>query len=110
MVTTIIQLVDNAIFYLPKMMAIIGIAESNSEHPIASAITKFVKEALKTDLVAKCTDFNVTIHFELLYFFCIRHDYFWLFRLFQVVVFGAKCPILTRWANLFCSPLLLKSV
>lgn len=59
MVTTIIQLVDNSIFYLPKMMAIIGIAETNSEHPIASAITKFVKEALKTELIAKCTDFHV---------------------------------------------------
>ncbi|XP_032779980.2 copper-transporting ATPase 1 isoform X2 [Daphnia magna] len=58
MVTTIVQLVDDAVFYLPKMMAIIGIAETNSEHPIASAITKFVKEALKTDLVAKCSDFH----------------------------------------------------
>ncbi len=65
MVTTIVQLVDNAVFYLPKMMAIIGIAETNSEHPIASAITKFVKDALKTDLVAKCTDFHVNL------FFCI---------------------------------------
>lgn len=60
MVTTIIQLVDDSVFYLPKMLAIISTAETNSEHPIASAITKFVKEVLKTDLVAKCTDFNVS--------------------------------------------------
>lgn len=59
-VTTIIQLVDNTAFYLPKVMAIIGTAESNSEHPIASAITKFVKKALNCDLVAKCADFHVT--------------------------------------------------
>ena len=58
-VTTIIQLVDESIFHLPKLMAIIGVAESNSEHPIASAITKFVREALKTDLIAKCSDFHV---------------------------------------------------
>lgn len=59
MVTTVVQLVDNAIFYLPKVMAIIGTAESNSEHPIASAITRFVKEVLNTDLQAKCSNFQV---------------------------------------------------
>ena len=60
MVTTIVQLVDSTIFYLPKVMAIIGTAESNSEHPIASAITRFVKDALNTELNAKCTDFQVS--------------------------------------------------
>jgi len=72
MVTTIIQLVDNTIFYLEKVMAIVGSAESNSEHPIATAITRFVKEALSTDLVATCTDFHVldlVLHFDFLIFF-----------------------------------------
>ena len=59
MVTTIIQLVDNTVFYLEKLMAIVGTAESNSEHPIAFAITRFVKEALNTESVATCTDFHV---------------------------------------------------
>jgi len=60
MVTTVVQLVDSAIFYLPKVMAIIGTTESNSEHPIASAITRFVKDALNMDLNAKYTDFQVS--------------------------------------------------
>lgn len=60
MVTTVVQLVDNTVFYLPKMMAIIGTAESNSEHPIAAAIVRFVKEALNTELTAKCFDFHVS--------------------------------------------------
>ena len=58
-VTRIIQLVDNSLFYLPKMMTIIGTAESHSEHPIAAAITKFVREALGTEALANCADFNV---------------------------------------------------
>ena len=116
MVTTIVQFVDDAVFYLPKMMAIIGIAETNSEHPIASAITKYVKEALKTDLVAKCTDFHVNIvdkicnlitNYNFLTNFLIVPVF--VFRLFQVVAFGVKCLILTRWRNLFCSHLLLKN-
>ena len=105
MVTTIVQLVDDAVFYLPKMMAI-----------IASAITKYVKEALKTDLVAKCTDFHVNIvdkicnlitNYNFLTNFLIVPVF--VFRLFQVVAFGVKCLILTRWRNLFCSHLLLKN-
>ena len=109
MVTTVIQLVDNAIFYLPKMMAIIGIAESNSEHPIASAITKFVKDALKTDLIAKCTDFNV-IHILTKLFVCLYIIATVLIcRLFQVVAFVVKCPIWMKWENPFCSHLSLKN-
>lgn len=101
MVTTIVQLVDDAVFYLPKMMAIIGIAETNSEHPIASAITKFVKEALKTDLVAKCSDFHVSnfltqVLAAIVLSLC-------LYRLFLAVVFVVKCQILMRWRNHYCS-------
>lgn len=61
MVTCIIQLVDNTVFYLAKVMAIIGTAESNSEHPIAAAITRFVNDTLGSDVTAKCTDFHVII-------------------------------------------------
>jgi len=74
-VTTLIQLVDNTVFYLPKMMAIIGTAESNSEHPIASAITRFVKEALNTELLGKCADFQVTFITFFIWLFDINRIY-----------------------------------
>ena len=94
MVTTVVQFVDSAIFYLPKVMAIIGTAESNSEHPIASAITRFVKDALNTDLNAKYTDFqvsgtaNISIRRKFKYFLL---DF--LYRMFLVVVCAVKYQI-----------------
>lgn len=93
MVTTIIQLVDNSVFYLPKMMAIIGIAETNSEHPIASAITKFVREALKTDLIAKCTDFNVSRGILLQKIIVASLITYFVCRLSRDVASDAKCLI-----------------
>lgn len=39
-------------------MSIIGSAEVNSEHPLASAVVKFVKETLEVDTFAKCSNFS----------------------------------------------------
>uniref|UniRef100_A0A8C5MRG7 P-type Cu(+) transporter n=1 Tax=Leptobrachium leishanense TaxID=445787 RepID=A0A8C5MRG7_9ANUR len=40
-----------------KLLAIIGTAESNSEHPLGSAVTRHCKETLNTDVLGTCTDF-----------------------------------------------------
>ncbi|XP_054851978.1 copper-transporting ATPase 1 [Eublepharis macularius] len=42
-----------------KILALIGTAESNSEHPLATAVTKYCKQALDTDVLGTCTDFQV---------------------------------------------------
>lgn len=43
---------------LPKLLVIIGVAESNSEHPIGTAIVKFLKEVVGDEWGGKCTDFQ----------------------------------------------------
>ncbi|GIY71205.1 copper-transporting ATPase 1 [Caerostris extrusa] len=55
--TRISVFVDQNTFSLGKILAITGTAEANSEHPIASAITSFVKEALRIKAFGKCDDF-----------------------------------------------------
>lgn len=40
------------------LLSAIGCAETNSEHPIAAAIIKFVREALKSDLVGISSNFQ----------------------------------------------------
>ncbi|KAK5638149.1 hypothetical protein RI129_012444 [Pyrocoelia pectoralis] len=40
------------------VFAVLGCAENNSEHPIATAIVTFVKEALNTDLSGVCDNFQ----------------------------------------------------
>ncbi|XP_061454900.1 copper-transporting ATPase 1 isoform X2 [Rhineura floridana] len=42
-----------------KILALIGTAESNSEHPLGAAITKYCKQELDTDTLGTCTDFQV---------------------------------------------------
>uniref|UniRef100_A0A8C6QVN7 Copper-transporting ATPase 1 n=1 Tax=Nannospalax galili TaxID=1026970 RepID=A0A8C6QVN7_NANGA len=42
-----------------KILAIVGTAESNSEHPLGTAITKYCKQALDTETLGTCTDFQV---------------------------------------------------
>ncbi|KAH0630898.1 hypothetical protein JD844_004229 [Phrynosoma platyrhinos] len=42
-----------------KILALVGTAESNSEHPLGSAITKYCKQKLDTDTLGTCTDFQV---------------------------------------------------
>lgn len=40
------------------LLSAVGCAETNSEHPIAAAIIKFVREALKSDLVGISSNFQ----------------------------------------------------
>ncbi|ELW65892.1 Copper-transporting ATPase 1 [Tupaia chinensis] len=42
-----------------KILAIVGTAESNSEHPLGAAITKYCKQELDTDTLGTCIDFQV---------------------------------------------------
>ncbi|XP_042335038.1 copper-transporting ATPase 1 [Sceloporus undulatus] len=42
-----------------KILALVGTAESNSEHPLGSAITKYCKQELDADTLGTCTDFQV---------------------------------------------------
>ncbi|XP_051882353.1 copper-transporting ATPase 2-like [Pristis pectinata] len=43
---------------LKKLLAVVGTAEASSEHPLGSAITKYCKEELGTDVLGYCTDFQ----------------------------------------------------
>ena len=42
--TTVCLFVEHSLCSIGKFLTIVGTAEANSEHPIAMAITKFVKE------------------------------------------------------------------
>ncbi|KAJ7310517.1 hypothetical protein JRQ81_007439 [Phrynocephalus forsythii] len=42
-----------------KILALVGTAESNSEHPLGAAVTKYCKQELDTDTLGTCTDFQV---------------------------------------------------
>ncbi|GBN04455.1 Copper-transporting ATPase 1 [Araneus ventricosus] len=55
--TRVSVFVDQNVFSFGKILAVAGTAEANSEHPIASAITSFVKEALQIEAFGKCEDF-----------------------------------------------------
>lgn len=41
-----------------KLLAIVGTAESNSEHPLGSAVTKYCKEMLNVETLGTCSDFQ----------------------------------------------------
>ncbi|XP_075040541.1 copper-transporting ATPase 1 isoform X2 [Mixophyes fleayi] len=41
-----------------KLLAIVGTAESNSEHPLGSAVTKHCKEVLNAETLGICSDFQ----------------------------------------------------
>ncbi|XP_029296836.1 copper-transporting ATPase 1 [Cottoperca gobio] len=41
-----------------RLLAIVGTAENNSEHPLGSAITKYCKQELGTEALGACTDFQ----------------------------------------------------
>uniref|UniRef100_A0A914UQF2 P-type Cu(+) transporter n=1 Tax=Plectus sambesii TaxID=2011161 RepID=A0A914UQF2_9BILA len=53
-------LISQAVMPLQRLLAIVGSAESHSEHPIASAITSFVKQFLKTEQWAQITKFRAS--------------------------------------------------
>ncbi|XP_010753135.3 copper-transporting ATPase 1 [Larimichthys crocea] len=40
-----------------RLLAIVGTAENNSEHPLGAAITKYCKQELGTESLGACTDF-----------------------------------------------------
>ncbi|XP_058147663.1 copper-transporting ATPase 1 [Dasypus novemcinctus] len=42
-----------------KILAILGTAESNSEHPLGAAVTKYCKQELDTETLGTCLDFQV---------------------------------------------------
>ncbi|KAL6117768.1 atp7a [Pungitius sinensis] len=41
-----------------RLLAIVGTAENNSEHPLGAAITKYCKQELDTESLGACTDFQ----------------------------------------------------
>uniref|UniRef100_A0A8C5H2T0 P-type Cu(+) transporter n=1 Tax=Gouania willdenowi TaxID=441366 RepID=A0A8C5H2T0_GOUWI len=41
-----------------RLLAIVGTAENNSEHPLGAAITKYCKQELGTESLGTCTDFQ----------------------------------------------------
>ncbi|XP_033829401.1 copper-transporting ATPase 1 [Periophthalmus magnuspinnatus] len=41
-----------------RLVAIVGTAENNSEHPLGAAITKYCKQELDTEALGTCTDFQ----------------------------------------------------
>ncbi|KAH8041628.1 hypothetical protein HPB51_017073 [Rhipicephalus microplus] len=56
--TRMTLLVESKVCSLAKLLFLAGTAETNSEHPIGAAITKFVKETLKVNTLGKCEDFG----------------------------------------------------
>ncbi|CAK9304759.1 unnamed protein product [Gordionus sp. m RMFG-2023] len=63
-VNKITKFVDDATLSLKDMLLYIGYAENNSEHPIATALTRFIKKTLNigtfTDSLIECTNFMIT--------------------------------------------------
>ncbi|XP_011506459.1 PREDICTED: copper-transporting ATPase 1 [Ceratosolen solmsi marchali] len=57
-VTNISLLTSNNAFNIGKILVIIGIAELNSEHPIASAIVNYVREVIETELSGRCSNYQ----------------------------------------------------
>ncbi|XP_071298819.1 copper-transporting ATPase 1 isoform X4 [Agelaius tricolor] len=52
-------LVEGTLLPRHKMLAIVGTAESSSEHPLGAAITKYCKKELNSETLGTCTDFQV---------------------------------------------------
>ncbi|XP_059819973.1 copper-transporting ATPase 2-like isoform X5 [Hypanus sabinus] len=57
-VIRVLVLRDVAELPLKKFLAVVGTAESGSEHPLGSAITKYCREELGTDVLGYCMDFQ----------------------------------------------------
>ncbi|XP_012247465.1 copper-transporting ATPase 1 isoform X2 [Bombus impatiens] len=58
MVTKINLFVNETAYSLAKFLVIICTAETNSEHPIASAIVRYVKETIGSETTGQCMNFQ----------------------------------------------------
>lgn len=57
MVSRLCLFVENSVCNIATLLSVVGTAEINSEHPIASAMVNFVKDTLGCDISGKCTNF-----------------------------------------------------
>ncbi|KAK0167123.1 hypothetical protein PV327_004562 [Microctonus hyperodae] len=57
-VAKIAMFINEKVFSIAKILTIVLTAEVNSEHPIASAIVRFVKETIGTEATGQCTNFQ----------------------------------------------------
>uniref|UniRef100_A0A8D8UT73 P-type Cu(+) transporter n=2 Tax=Cacopsylla melanoneura TaxID=428564 RepID=A0A8D8UT73_9HEMI len=58
-VSRLCMFVDESICSMAKLLCILGTAENNSEHPLASAIVKFVREVTGSDMGGRTSHFQV---------------------------------------------------
>ena len=58
LVNKVAILIRDKLLSTSRVLAIAGTAESSSEHPIAFAITNYVKEALHVESLGKCSNFT----------------------------------------------------
>ncbi|XP_014467713.1 PREDICTED: copper-transporting ATPase 1 [Dinoponera quadriceps] len=57
-VTRVALFVSERVHPLVRLLLIIGTAEVNSEHPIASAIVRYVKDTIGSETTGQCTNFQ----------------------------------------------------
>lgn len=57
MVSKCIMFVKPNVCSLARMLTVIGTAENNSEHPIATAVVKYVNEFLQANSLGTCSNF-----------------------------------------------------
>ncbi|XP_023288027.1 copper-transporting ATPase 1 [Orussus abietinus] len=60
-VTRIGIFVDERICSIAQLFCLIGTAEANSEHPIASAIVRYVKETIGSEVNGECSNFQTVV-------------------------------------------------